>query len=97
MLAMNASSNRVSGPAPHAAHVPGDRLMRAGLVTTTVGLMFLLIAIVPLVVPSVTLPSVFWGLSMITGVGLAMVLVGLWQAARGRGRRAAAAVGQRPS
>ena len=48
------------------------------------GLAFTLLAIVPLVVPSVSLPSAMWFLSMLTGVGLAIVFVGLVIAARGR-------------
>lgn len=63
---------------------PGDRVLRAGAIVTAVGLAFTLLAIVPLVVPSVSLPSAMWFLSMLTGVGLAIVFVGLVIAARGR-------------
>jgi hypothetical protein len=73
-------SGRASGS------VPGDRLLRAGAVVTVIGLVCTLIAMLPLVVPGMTLPSAWWFLSMITGVGLAMVIVGLAVAARARRR-----------
>jgi hypothetical protein len=38
-------------------------------------------------VPDLELPSVWWFLSMITGVGLALVIVGLAVSARSRHRR----------
>jgi hypothetical protein len=66
--------------------VPGDRLLRAGAIVTVIGLVCTLIAMLPLVVPGMTLPSAWWFLSMITGVGLAMVIIGLAVAARARRR-----------
>jgi hypothetical protein len=66
--------------------VPGDRLLRAGAIVTVIGLLCTLIAMLPLVVPGMTLPSAWWFLSMITGVGLAMVITGLAVAARARRR-----------
>ncbi len=47
---------------------PGDRIMRAGAVITVIGLICTLIAILPLVIPSLSLPSAWWFLSMLTGV-----------------------------
>jgi multisubunit Na+/H+ antiporter MnhB subunit len=70
-------------PEPSAA--PGDRLIRAGLVVTTVGMVLTLIAMIPLVT-DVELPSAFWWLSMLVGVGLALVLVGLARNGRRRSR-----------
>jgi multisubunit Na+/H+ antiporter MnhB subunit len=70
-------------PEPSAA--PGDRLIRAGLVVTAVGMVLTLIAMIPLVT-DVELPSAFWWLSMLVGVGLAMVLVGLARNSRRRSR-----------
>ena len=70
-------------PEPSAA--PGDRLIRAGLVVTAVGMALTLIAMIPLVT-DVELPSAFWWLSMLVGVGLAMVLVGLARNGRRRSR-----------
>ena len=66
---------------------PGDRLLRAGAVVTVVGIVLTLIAMLPLVVPGLSLPPIWWFLSMITGVGLAMVLAGLFVSARARSRR----------
>ena len=65
---------------------PGDRILRLGAVVTVIGLVCTLIAMIPLVAPSVDLPSAWWFLSMITGVGLALVIVGLAVSARSRRR-----------
>ena len=65
---------------------PGDRLLRIGAVVTVIGLVCTVIAMLPLVVPGLELPSVWWFLSMITGVGLALVIVGLAVSARARRR-----------
>ena len=62
----------------------GDRLLRIGAVVTVVGLVCTVIAMLPLVIPSLELPSAFWFLSMITGVGLALVILGLAVSARAR-------------
>jgi multisubunit Na+/H+ antiporter MnhB subunit len=75
-------------PEPSAA--PGDRLIRAGLVVTAVGMVLTLIAMIPLVT-DVELPSAFWWMSMLVGVGLAMVLVGLARNGRRRSRAQTAA------
>jgi uncharacterized membrane protein SirB2 len=62
-----------------------DRVMRIGAWLTGAGLAFTLIAIIPLVVPSVELPSALWFLSMLTGVGLVVVFAGMAMSARRRG------------
>ncbi|MFM8775115.1 MAG: hypothetical protein ACKOFP_15130 [Actinomycetota bacterium] len=69
------------------SRTPGDRVMRAGAIVTVIGIACTLIAMLPLVVPDLALPSAWWFLSMITGVGLAMILLGLLVSARARGRR----------
>jgi hypothetical protein len=69
---------------------PGDRLIRAGLVVTAVGMLFTLVAMIPLVT-DVELPSAFWWLSMLVGVGMGMVLVGLARNGRRRSRSQTAA------
>lgn len=66
---------------------PGDRTLRIGAIVTLVGLAFAVIALLPMVVPGLTLPGVFWFLAMLTGVGLIIVLIGLVQGARQRRRR----------
>jgi hypothetical protein len=64
----------------------GDRLLRIGAVVTVIGLICTVIAMLPLVVPGLELPSAWWFLSMITGVGLALVIAGLAVSARSRRR-----------
>jgi hypothetical protein len=63
---------------------PGDRLLRIGIAVTAVGLACTLVAIAPLVIPSLQLSGVWWFLSMLTGVGIALVLAGLVRSARSR-------------
>lgn len=53
---------------------------------TVIGLVCTVIAMLPLVVPGLELPSAWWFLSMITGVGLALVIAGLAVSARSRHR-----------
>ena len=65
----------------------GDRLLRIGAVVTVIGLLCTVIAMLPLVVPALQLPSAWWFLSMITGIGLALVIAGLAVSARSRRRR----------
>lgn len=66
---------------------PGDRLMRVGAIVTGVGIVCTVIAILPLVIPSLDLPSTWWFLSMLIGVGLALVIVGLLRSSRARRAR----------
>lgn len=61
-----------------------DLVLRIGGWLTAAGLLFTLIALLPLVVPSLELPSAMWFLAMLTGVGLVVVFVGLAMAARDR-------------
>lgn len=64
---------------------PGDRMIRAGAILSVVGMSFALVAMLPLVT-DLELPSALWGLSMLTGVGFALVLVGLLRNGRRRSR-----------
>lgn len=70
--------------------------MRAGVAVTVIGLVFTVVAILPLVLPAVQLPPAMWFLAMLTGVGLAMVLAGLLWSARARGRAMVAAAERTP-
>ena len=63
---------------------PGDRLLRVGAVVMVVGIACTLVALLPLVAPSWELPPLWWFLSMLTGVGLALVILGLAVSARSR-------------
>ncbi|MGB7980495.1 MAG: hypothetical protein WCF36_06840 [Candidatus Nanopelagicales bacterium] len=69
---------------------PGDRLIRTGLVVTAIGMLLTLVALLPLV-SDIELPSMFWWLAMLWGVGLALILVGLLRNGRGRARAQIAA------
>jgi hypothetical protein len=66
------------------AAAPGDRLLRVGMIVTVVGLILSSIALLPLLFPDLRLPGAWWFLSMITGVGLALVIFGLIRASRAR-------------
>ena len=50
------------------------------------GLVFTLVAMAPLVFDSFEPSSVWWFLSMLTGVGMGLILLGLWRNARRRRR-----------
>ena len=64
-----------------------DTVLRIGAWVTAAGLAFTLVAMLPLVFPSVALPAAMWFLSMLTGVGLIIVFAGLVLGARDRRRR----------
>jgi predicted cobalt transporter CbtA len=59
-------------------------MLRVGVVVTAIGLICTLVAIAPLVIPSLEMSGLWWFLSMLTGVGIALVLVGLVRSARSR-------------
>jgi Na+/proline symporter len=69
---------------------PGDRLVRWGVIVTVVGMVLTGVAMLPLVT-SIELPSEFWGMAMVVGVGFAMILAGLWRKGRARSRAQRAA------
>ncbi|MEI7442598.1 MAG: hypothetical protein WCK30_03445 [Actinomycetes bacterium] len=62
----------------------GDRLMRAGIFLLIVGIICTIIAISPLFINNLELPGYWWGLSMLTGVGLALILLGLRRSSKSR-------------
>jgi uncharacterized membrane protein YedE/YeeE len=67
------------------AGAPGDRLVRLGVGLSILGIALALVALVPLVT-DVELPSAFWALSMLVGVGFALILAGLARKGRSRAR-----------
>jgi hypothetical protein len=69
--------------------VTGDRVLRIGLVVSALGLLAAVIAMLPLVLPSMQPSGIWWFLAMITGVGLAIVIAGLIISARERSARIA--------
>lgn len=77
----------------------GPGLIRLGLGVTVAGLVLGLIAVLPLVTP-IELPSLFWFLAMLIGVGIGLFLVGLFAQGRRRSRlqrSAVAPVGSGPA
>ena len=66
---------------------PADRVLRIGGVITAIGIVCTLIAMLPLVIPSLDLPGAMWFLAMLTGVGLVVVFAGLAMGARARRSR----------
>ena len=81
-----AYAGRVNEPSEAPAR-PGERLMIVGAALTVLGMVLTFVAMVPLADSTVHLPSVFWGLAMVTGIGLAVLIFGIWRAARGRSER----------
>jgi hypothetical protein len=72
------------------AVLPGEWLMRIGAAITIIGMVFCLIALAPLATGE-ELPSWLWWMAMSTGIGLALVLLGLHRAAAARRALMAAA------
>jgi hypothetical protein len=64
-----------------------DRILRIGVVVIALGLVFTLIAIIPLFAPDVVLPGALWFLAMLTGVGIAVAVLGLALQSRARRQR----------
>ena len=69
---------------------PGDRLIRVGTVLSVLGIALGLVALLPLVT-DLELPSAFWALSMLVGVGFGLILLGLARKGRTRSRAQVAA------
>ena len=63
-----------------------DRTLRWGIVITVFGLACSLVALSPLVIPNWQPSGVWWFLSMITGLGLVVIFIGLSRSARSRRR-----------
>lgn len=72
-------ASRTAGPTDRA-----DLVMRVGAIVTAIGLACLIVAILPLFLPALELPSAMWFLSMLTGVGIVIICIGLVLSARSR-------------
>jgi hypothetical protein len=64
-----------------------DLVLRVGVGVTALGLLFTVIALIPLAIPSWNPPGWLWFAAMVVGVGLFIMIVGLVLSARGRRRR----------
>ena len=73
----------MAGPS-EAPTARADLVMRVGAIVTAIGLACTVVAILPLLLPSLTMPSAMWFLAMLTGVGIIIVCVGLVMSARSR-------------
>ena len=65
------------------AKLKGNRLMLAGSVILASGMLLTLIAILPLFI-DLQLPWYWWALSMLTGLGLLLILIGLRRSSKTR-------------
>ncbi|GAA2363039.1 hypothetical protein [Streptomyces cuspidosporus] len=87
----------MSNETPHGAspghrpepHLPGDRLVRLGVIVFGVGAVATLITVAPLFLGLHPLPSVAYFVCMLMGVGFALAAAGLLRSIRAQ-RRAAA-------
>jgi hypothetical protein len=75
---------------PEVPAARGDRLIRTGAVVCITGMVLTLVSLLPLVT-DVELPSLFWALSMLVGVGFGLILLGLARRGRDRSRAQVAA------
>lgn len=60
-------------------------MIRVGAVLCLVGMVLTFLSLLPLVM-DVELPSLFWALSMLVGVGFGLILLGLFRKGRRRAR-----------
>ena len=65
------------------AKLKGNRLMLTGSVILASGMLLTLIAILPLFI-DLQLPWYWWALSMLTGLGLLLILIGLRRSSKTR-------------
>ena len=65
------------------AKLKGNRLMLTGSVILASGMLLTLIAILPLFI-DLQLPWYWWALSMLTGLGLLLILIGLKRSSKTR-------------
>jgi len=65
------------------AKLKGNRLMLTGSIILASGMLLTLIAVLPLFI-DLQLPWYWWALSMLTGLGLLLILVGLRRSSKTR-------------
>ena len=65
------------------AKLKGNRLMLTGSVILASGMLLTLIAVLPLFI-DLQLPWYWWALSMLTGLGLLLILIGLRRSSKTR-------------
>jgi len=67
-------------------HMRGDFLMRLGIALTLFGMLCTLLALLPLIDSNLHPRSYLWPLAMTSGLGLALILVGLRRSSGSRKR-----------
>lgn len=65
------------------AKLKGNRLMLTGSIILASGMLLTLIAVLPLFI-DLQLPWYWWALSMLTGLGLLLILIGLRRSSKTR-------------
>jgi hypothetical protein len=69
-------------------------VVRVGALLVAIGFLATVVTLVPLFLDADPLPVVFYLLCFLAPVGLGLILVGLWRAARGRSRQLRVASGR---
>ncbi|MFE9060715.1 hypothetical protein [Streptomyces violaceusniger] len=76
---------------PREAPLPGDRLIRSGVIVFAIGAVATLVTVAPLFLGADPLPSVAYFICMLMGVGFALAAAGLLRSVAAQRRQAAAA------
>ncbi|MEU8876662.1 hypothetical protein AB0D24_37070 [Streptomyces javensis] len=93
----NETPHRGGSPGhPREAPLPGDRLIRSGVIVFAIGAVATLVTVAPLFLGADPLPSAAYFVCMLMGVGFALAAVGLLRSIAAQRREAAAARVSRP-
>ncbi|WP_413799885.1 hypothetical protein [Streptomyces iranensis] len=88
----NETPHRGGSPGhPREAPLPGDRLIRSGVIVFAIGAVATLVTVAPLFLGADPLPSVAYVVCMLMGVGFALAAVGLLRSIAAQRREATAA------
>ncbi|MBI0300070.1 hypothetical protein JBE04_37840 [Streptomyces sp. PRKS01-29] len=88
----NETPHRGGSPSrPREASLPGDRLIRSGVIVFAVGAVATLVTVAPLFLGADPLPSVAYLVCMLMGVGFALAAAGLLRSIAAQRREATAA------